>query len=122
MNPMTCREPARSTPQRQSRHAAFGRRGTTTDVRSAGRKTMPGTPAPERRPHVPGNSPIYTGHFHFWFGDGGHLRNDVEHATGNFRVTGSDGSIIAWHNNAQVAMKRQRSDHSVLQHFSMTCP
>jgi hypothetical protein len=73
---------------------------------------------------VPDNpaSPTYTGHFQFWFGDENNLQNDVEHDTSNFRVTGSDGSIIAGHNNAQVAMNANGVITVSFDHFSMTCP
>ena len=67
-------------------------------------------------------SPTYTGHFQFWFGDENNLRNDVEHDTSNFRVTGSDGSIIAGHENAQAAMNANGVITVSFDHFSMTCP
>lgn len=67
-------------------------------------------------------SPTYTGHFQFWFGDENNLRNGVEHDTSNFRVTGSDGSIIAGHNNAQVTMNANGVFTVSFDHFSMTCP
>jgi hypothetical protein len=52
-----------------------------------------------------GPNPItYTGHFTTWFGDENNLQNDVEHSTFNVRLTGSDGSTIAFHENAQAAM------------------
>ncbi len=46
----------------------------------------------------------YTGHFATWFGDENNLRNDVEHSTFNVHATGSDGSRLAFHENAQAAM------------------
>lgn len=52
-----------------------------------------------------GLNPItYTGHFTTWFGDENNLKNDVEHSTFNVHLTGSDGSTIAFHDNAQAAM------------------
>jgi hypothetical protein len=123
MNPMTCREPARSTPQRQSRHAAFRRPRHHHPRAQRGTQTMPGTPAPERRPHVPvprPSAPVTS--------TSGSETRDTFATTSSMPPATSGSrdptarSIIAWHNNAQVAMKRQRSDHSVLQHFSMTCP
>lgn len=46
----------------------------------------------------------YTGHFATWFGDENNLRNDVEHATLNIHGTGSDGSTLRFHENAQATM------------------
>ena len=46
----------------------------------------------------------YTGHFATWFGDENNLQNDVEHATFNVHATGSDGSTLSFHENAQAAM------------------
>jgi hypothetical protein len=46
----------------------------------------------------------YTGHFTSWFGDENNLRNDVEHSTLNIHATGSDGSRLRFHENAQAAM------------------
>src|SRR5262249_47499046 len=46
----------------------------------------------------------YTGHFQDWFGDENNLQNDVEHATSNLHLTGSDGSRISSHENAQATM------------------
>ena len=46
----------------------------------------------------------YTGHFATWFGDENNLQNDVEHSTLNIHATGSDGSTLAFHENAQAAM------------------
>jgi len=50
------------------------------------------------------NPVIYTGHFQMWFGDENNKQNDVEHATANIHGTGSDGSTISFHENAQAAM------------------
>ena len=73
---------------------------------------------------VPDNpaSPTYTGHFQFWFGDENNLRNGVEHDTSNFRVTGSDGSIIAGHENAQATMNANGVITVSFDKFRMTCP
>jgi len=73
---------------------------------------------------VPDNptSPTYTGHFQFWFGDENNLRNGVEHDTSNFRVTGSDGSIIAGHENAQATMNANGVITVSFDKASMTCP
>jgi hypothetical protein len=46
----------------------------------------------------------YTGHFATWFGDENNLHNGVEHSTFNVHATGSDGSTLAFHENAQAAM------------------
>ena len=46
----------------------------------------------------------YTGHFATWFGDENNLKNDVEHSTFNVHATGSDGSTLSFHENAQAAM------------------
>ena len=46
----------------------------------------------------------YTGHFATWFGDENNLQNDVEHSTFNVHATGSDGSTLSFHENAQAAM------------------
>jgi hypothetical protein len=46
----------------------------------------------------------YAGHFATWFGDENNLRNDVEHSTFNIHAAGSDGSTLAFHENAQAAM------------------
>ena len=52
-----------------------------------------------------GLNPItYTGHFATWFGDENNLQNDVEHETFNIRLTGSDGSTIRAHENAQATL------------------
>jgi hypothetical protein len=46
----------------------------------------------------------FTGHFATWFGDENNQHNDVEHFTFNVHATGSDGSRLAFHENAQAAM------------------
>jgi hypothetical protein len=46
----------------------------------------------------------YTGHFATWFGDENNLQNDVEHSTFNIHATGSDGSRLSFHENAQVTL------------------
>ena len=46
----------------------------------------------------------YTGHFTTWFGDENNLQNDVAHATFNLHATGSDGSTLTFHENAQATM------------------
>lgn len=52
-----------------------------------------------------GLDPItYTGHFTTWFGDENNQQNDVEHSTFNLHLTGSDGSTLSAHENAQAAM------------------
>lgn len=73
---------------------------------------------------VPDNpaSPTYTGHFQFWFGDENNLRNDVEHDTSNFRVTGSDGSVISAHENAQATMNANGVITVSFDHVNATCP
>ena len=50
------------------------------------------------------NPVTYTGHFQMWFGDENNRQNDVEHSTANIHGTGSDGSTISFHENAQAAM------------------
>jgi hypothetical protein len=50
------------------------------------------------------NPITYTGHFTTWFGDENNLKNDVEHSTFNIHLTGSDGSTLSAHENAQAAM------------------
>jgi hypothetical protein len=67
-------------------------------------------------------SPTYTGHFQFWFGDENNLRNGVEHDTANFRLTGSDGSIITAHENAQVTMNANGVFTVSFDKGSITCP
>ncbi len=73
---------------------------------------------------VPDNpaSPTYTGHIQFWFGDENNLRNGVEHDTSNFRVTGTDGSVIAGHNNATATLNANGVITVSFDHISMTCP
>jgi hypothetical protein len=52
-----------------------------------------------------GLDPItYTGHFTTWFGDENNQQNDVEHSTFNLHLTGSGGSTLSAHENAQAAM------------------
>jgi len=46
----------------------------------------------------------YTGHFVTWFGDENNLQNDVAHSTFNIHATGSDGSTLTFHENAQATM------------------
>ena len=46
----------------------------------------------------------YTGHFATWFGDENNLRNDVEHSTFNVNATGTDGSHLQFHDNAQATL------------------
>ena len=67
-------------------------------------------------------SPTYTGHSQFWFGDENNLRNGVELDTANFRLTGSDGSIISAHENAQVTMNANGVFTVSFDHDFMTCP
>lgn len=46
----------------------------------------------------------YRGHFATWFGDENNLRNGVEHSTLNINATGSDGSHLQFHDNAQATL------------------
>jgi hypothetical protein len=46
----------------------------------------------------------YAGHFATWFGDENNLRNGVEHSTFNVNATGSDGSHLQFHDNAQATL------------------
>lgn len=46
----------------------------------------------------------YTGHFATWFGDENNLRNGVEHSTFNVNATGTDGSHLQFHDNAQATV------------------
>src|SRR6476660_4065392 len=46
----------------------------------------------------------YTGHFATWFGDENNLRNGVEHSTCNVNATGTDGSHLQFHENAQATL------------------
>jgi hypothetical protein len=46
----------------------------------------------------------YSGHFAAWFGDENNLRNDVEHSTFNAHLTGTDGTTVGVHDNAQATM------------------
>ena len=50
------------------------------------------------------SKPSYTGHFTTWFGDESNLQNGVEHSTFNVNATGSDGSHLQFHDNAQAAV------------------
>jgi len=50
------------------------------------------------------SKPSYTGHFSTWFGDENNLRNGVEHSTFNVNATGSDGSHLQFHDNAQATV------------------
>ncbi len=45
-----------------------------------------------------------TGHFATWFGDENNLRNGVEHSTFNVNATGTDGSHLQFHDNAQATL------------------
>jgi hypothetical protein len=49
------------------------------------------------------NPITYTGHFTTWFGDENNLKKDVEPSTFNVHLTGSDGSTLSAHENAQAA-------------------
>lgn len=73
---------------------------------------------------VPDNpaSPTYTGHFTTWFGDENNLQNDVEHSTFNAHVTGSDGSTITIHDNAQATMNANGVITVSFDHATMSCP
>jgi len=73
---------------------------------------------------VPDNpaSPTYTGHFQDWFGDENNLQNGVEHSTSNFRVTGSDGSVIAGHENAQATLNANGVITVSFDKFNLPCP
>jgi hypothetical protein len=53
---------------------------------------------------VDSSLPTFSGHFATWFGDENNLRNDVEHSTFNVHGTGSDGSTLSLHDNAQATM------------------
>ena len=46
----------------------------------------------------------YTGHFAMWFGDENNLHNGVEHSTFNINATGTDGSHLQFHDNAQATV------------------
>ena len=46
----------------------------------------------------------YTGHFTTWFGDENNLQNGVSHSTFNVNATGTDGSHLRFHDNAQATM------------------
>jgi len=50
------------------------------------------------------SKPTYTGHFTVWFGDNNNLQNGTETSTFNVRATGSDGSVIRFHDVAHVTM------------------
>lgn len=50
------------------------------------------------------SQPSYSGHFTTWFGDENNQRNGVEHSTFNVNATGSDGSHLQFHDNAQAAV------------------
>jgi len=43
------------------------------------------------------SNPSASGHFALWFGESSNDRNDVQHDTGNFNLTGTDGSHIVLH-------------------------
>jgi hypothetical protein len=43
------------------------------------------------------------GHFAVWFGQSGNNKNEVEHSTGTFNLTGSDGSHIVVHTVGHVS-------------------
>jgi hypothetical protein len=46
----------------------------------------------------------YTGHFATWFGDENNLHNGVQHSTFNVNATGTDGSHLQFHDNAQATL------------------
>jgi hypothetical protein len=39
----------------------------------------------------------YSGHFATWFGESSNNKNDVQHDTGTFQLSGSDGSRVTVH-------------------------
>jgi hypothetical protein len=44
-----------------------------------------------------------SGHFAFWFGASGNNKNDVEHNTGTFVLSGSDGSRVVTHMSSHLS-------------------
>jgi hypothetical protein len=46
----------------------------------------------------------YTEHFQNWFGDENNQKSDVEHSTFNVNATGTDGSHLQFHENAQATL------------------
>jgi hypothetical protein len=44
-----------------------------------------------------------SGHFAAWFGESSNNKNDVQHSTNTFNLTGSDGSHVVVHETAHVS-------------------
>jgi hypothetical protein len=63
----------------------------------------------------------YSGHFAAWFGDENNLHNDVEHSTFNARLTGTDGSIVGVHDNAQATINANGVVTVSFDHSTITC-
>jgi hypothetical protein len=63
----------------------------------------------------------YSGHFAAWFGDENNLRNDVEHSTFNAHLTGTDGTTVGVHDNAQAAMNANGVITVSFDHSTITC-
>ena len=63
----------------------------------------------------------YSGHFAAWFGDENNLHNDVEHSTFNARLTGTDGTIVGVHDNAQEAMNANGVIVVSFDHATLSC-
>ena len=63
----------------------------------------------------------YSGHFAAWFGDENNLHNDVEHSTFNARLTGTDGTTVGVHDNAQAAMNANGVIVVSFDHMTLSC-
>jgi hypothetical protein len=63
----------------------------------------------------------YSGHFAAWFGDENNLRNDVEHSTFNAHLTGTDGTTVGVHDNAQATMNANGVITVTFDHASISC-
>jgi len=64
----------------------------------------------------------YSGHFAAWFGDENNLRNDVEHSTFNAQLTGTDGSRLGLHDNAQATLNANGVVTVSFDHPVFSCP
>jgi hypothetical protein len=63
----------------------------------------------------------YSGHFATWFGDENNLHNDVEHATFNAHLTGTDGTTVGVHDNTQATLNANGVVTVSFDHMLFTC-
>jgi hypothetical protein len=62
-----------------------------------------------------------TGHFAAWFGESSNAKNDVQHDTSTFHLTGSDGSRITVHETSHFSTNANGVVTVVFDKINMTC-